>query len=132
MAGRPAGARATTAVPPPRGRIAALYGAREQRITIDQALSDVAGVLPNANPNNDFRAALHRLHPPASPKDMGAARIPAPDLRIGSRYGSGGLAVPASRRVVLDAVLWMAHPACMGCVPGSGVSSRPACRQWMR
>ena len=38
MAGRPAGARATTAVPPPGGRIAALYGARKQRITIDQAL----------------------------------------------------------------------------------------------
>jgi ADP-ribosyl-[dinitrogen reductase] hydrolase len=64
VAGRPAGARATTAVPPP-GRIAALYGARKQRITIDQALSDVAGVLPNANPNNDFRAALHRLRPTA-------------------------------------------------------------------
>ena len=55
----------TTAVPPPGGRIAALHGARKQRITSDQALSDVAGVLPNANPNNDFRAALHRLRPTA-------------------------------------------------------------------
>jgi hypothetical protein len=38
MAGRPAGARATTAVPRTGRRIAARYGARKQRITIDQAL----------------------------------------------------------------------------------------------
>jgi hypothetical protein len=43
--------------------IAALYGARKQRIDIDDALRDVLDVLPDANPNADFRAALRRLHP---------------------------------------------------------------------
>jgi len=45
--------------------IAALYGARKQRITIDQALGDVVAVLPNSQPNTEFRAALRRLHPAA-------------------------------------------------------------------
>jgi protein-tyrosine phosphatase len=45
--------------------IAALYGARKQRITIDHALRYVLAVLPNANPNNEFRTALRRLHPTA-------------------------------------------------------------------
>ena len=43
--------------------IAALYGARKQGVDIDQALRDVVAVLPGANPNADFRAALRRLHP---------------------------------------------------------------------
>ena len=43
--------------------IGALYGARKQGVDIDQALRDVAAVLPGANPNPDFRAALRRLHP---------------------------------------------------------------------
>ena len=43
--------------------IAALYGARKQRIDIDDALRDVLAVLPDANPNAEFRAALRRLHP---------------------------------------------------------------------
>jgi len=43
--------------------IAALYGARKQGIDIDDALRDVLAVLPEANPNADFRAALRRLHP---------------------------------------------------------------------
>jgi ADP-ribosylglycohydrolase/protein-tyrosine phosphatase len=42
--------------------IAALYGARKERITIEQALREVVAVLPDANPNNEFRAALRRLH----------------------------------------------------------------------
>lgn len=43
--------------------IAALYGARTQGIDIDDALRDVLAVLPEANPNAEFRAALRRLHP---------------------------------------------------------------------
>jgi protein-tyrosine phosphatase len=43
--------------------IAALYGARKQRIDIDQVLDDVLAVLPGADPNPEFRAALRRLHP---------------------------------------------------------------------
>ena len=43
--------------------IGALYGARKQGVDIDQALRDVAAVLPGANPNPDFRAALRRLQP---------------------------------------------------------------------
>jgi protein-tyrosine phosphatase len=43
--------------------IATLYGARKQRIDIDDALRDVLAVLPEANPNAEFRAALRRLHP---------------------------------------------------------------------
>jgi ADP-ribosyl-[dinitrogen reductase] hydrolase len=45
--------------------IAALYGARLHRIDIDQALADVCGVLPNADPIPEFRAALRRVHPVA-------------------------------------------------------------------
>jgi protein-tyrosine phosphatase len=41
--------------------IAALYGARKQRNDIDDALRDVLAVLPEANPNTAFRAALRRL-----------------------------------------------------------------------
>ncbi len=43
--------------------IGALYGARKQGVDIDQALHAVAAVLPDANPNTEFRAALQRLHP---------------------------------------------------------------------
>ena len=43
--------------------IGALYGARKQGVDIEQALRDVAAVLPGANPNAEFRAALRRLHP---------------------------------------------------------------------
>ena len=43
--------------------IGALYGARKQGVDIDQALRDVVAVLPGANPNTDFRAALRRLQP---------------------------------------------------------------------
>ena len=43
--------------------IAALYGARRQRIDIDDVLRDVLAVLPDANPNPEFRAALRRLNP---------------------------------------------------------------------
>lgn len=41
--------------------VAALYGARRRGIGIDQALADVIDVLPDANPDDEFRAALHRL-----------------------------------------------------------------------
>lgn len=43
--------------------IAALYGARRTRISIDDALDEVLAVLPDADPNPAFRAALQRLHP---------------------------------------------------------------------
>jgi ADP-ribosylglycohydrolase/protein-tyrosine phosphatase len=43
--------------------IAALYGARRRGVDIDRALRDVVAVLPGANPNTAFRAALKRLHP---------------------------------------------------------------------
>lgn len=43
--------------------IATLYGARHKRITIDEALSQVIDVLPEASPNYEFRQALQRLHP---------------------------------------------------------------------
>ena len=43
--------------------IGALYGARKRGVGSDQALRDVVAVLPGANPNRDFRAALHRLAP---------------------------------------------------------------------
>jgi hypothetical protein len=45
--------------------VAALYGARKEHIDVDDALREVIAVLPNANPNADFRAALRRLHPKA-------------------------------------------------------------------
>jgi ADP-ribosylglycohydrolase len=43
--------------------VAALYGARCNSITIDEALSDIVEVLPQAWPNDEFRQALLRLHP---------------------------------------------------------------------
>ncbi len=43
--------------------IAALYGARRRGLDIDEALSDVVAVLPGANPNSAFQAALRRLQP---------------------------------------------------------------------
>lgn len=46
--------------------IGALYGARKEGVGIDQALRDVVAVLPGANPNADFRAALRRLDPQRS------------------------------------------------------------------
>jgi hypothetical protein len=45
--------------------IGALYGARRRGINIDDALRDVAAVLPNAQPNPEFRDALRRVHPDA-------------------------------------------------------------------
>ncbi|KQY03397.1 ribosylglycohydrolase [Mycobacterium sp. Root135] len=42
--------------------VAALYGARLQGVSIDEALSDVTTVLAGAYPNLAFRAALRRLH----------------------------------------------------------------------
>jgi protein-tyrosine phosphatase len=43
--------------------VAALYGARRNSITIDEALADIVEVLPYAWPNDEFRRALLRLHP---------------------------------------------------------------------
>ncbi|MBJ7338695.1 ADP-ribosylglycohydrolase family protein [Mycolicibacterium sp.] len=43
--------------------IGALYGARVGKAGVDEALSDVLAVLPGANPNPGFRAALKRLAP---------------------------------------------------------------------
>lgn len=43
--------------------VAALYGARRGQVDIDTALKAVCTVLPHADPNPDFRAALYRLHP---------------------------------------------------------------------
>jgi ADP-ribosyl-[dinitrogen reductase] hydrolase len=45
--------------------VATLYGARLRGMSIPEALADVCGVLPNANPNPEFREALRRLHPTA-------------------------------------------------------------------
>lgn len=53
--------------------IAALYGARRQRTGIERALDDVCAVLPEADPNPDFRAALRRLYP-ASKTVTGSGR----------------------------------------------------------
>jgi hypothetical protein len=43
--------------------IAALYSARLRGIGITEALTDVWGVLPDADPIPEFREALYRLHP---------------------------------------------------------------------
>ncbi|WP_310773624.1 ADP-ribosylglycohydrolase family protein [Mycobacterium sp. Z3061] len=43
--------------------VAALYGARKQRISGALALQQVAAVLPGAWPNSDFLAAIRRLAP---------------------------------------------------------------------
>lgn len=45
--------------------VAALYGARRVGIDADHALADITAVLPGADPNREFRAALRRLHPSA-------------------------------------------------------------------
>jgi ADP-ribosyl-[dinitrogen reductase] hydrolase len=45
--------------------VAALYGARLGGIGITEALADVCGVLPGADPIPEFREALRRLHPVA-------------------------------------------------------------------
>ncbi|BBY17714.1 ADP-ribosylglycohydrolase family protein [Mycolicibacterium litorale] len=42
--------------------IGALYGARLRAVDVDTALADVVRVLPGAQPNRAFRAALRRLH----------------------------------------------------------------------
>ena len=42
--------------------IVTLYGARLRGISIDDALADVCGVLPDADPIPEFRNALRRLH----------------------------------------------------------------------
>ena len=47
--------------------IATLYGARLRSIGVDEALADVCGVLPDADPIADFRQALRRLQPDAGP-----------------------------------------------------------------
>jgi ADP-ribosyl-[dinitrogen reductase] hydrolase len=51
--------------------IATLYGARLRGIDIGEALVDVGAVLPNADPIQEFREALRRLHPfaPETPDD---------------------------------------------------------------
>ncbi|MDQ1476836.1 MAG: ADP-ribosyl-[dinitrogen reductase] hydrolase, partial [Actinomycetota bacterium] len=41
----------------------ALYGARVGRVSADEVLEAVLKVLPDANPNPAFRAALNRLAP---------------------------------------------------------------------
>ncbi|OBK97657.1 ADP-ribosylglycohydrolase family protein [Mycobacterium sp. 1165178.9] len=41
--------------------IGAVYGARKEGVGVDQALRDVVAVLPGANPNAEFCAALRRL-----------------------------------------------------------------------
>jgi ADP-ribosyl-[dinitrogen reductase] hydrolase len=43
--------------------VAALYGARKQRISGKAALREVASVLSDADPNSDFRTALQKLAP---------------------------------------------------------------------
>ena len=43
--------------------VAALYGAHRQCISGEAALREVASVLPDAWPNNDFRKAITRLAP---------------------------------------------------------------------
>jgi ADP-ribosyl-[dinitrogen reductase] hydrolase len=43
--------------------IAALYGAGKKGVDIDEALDDVMAVLPGAEPNSAFHAALRRLQP---------------------------------------------------------------------
>jgi ADP-ribosyl-[dinitrogen reductase] hydrolase len=43
--------------------VAALYGARKQRISGKAALREVASVLSDAYPNSDFRTALQKLAP---------------------------------------------------------------------
>lgn len=45
--------------------VATLYGARLRGIGIAEALTDVCGVLPDADPIPEFREALRRLHPTA-------------------------------------------------------------------
>jgi protein-tyrosine phosphatase len=41
--------------------VGALYGARLRGVDADDAIRDVTAVLPGANPNRAFRAALRRL-----------------------------------------------------------------------
>lgn len=41
--------------------IGALYGARLRRLDVDDAVRDITAVLPGANPNRAFRAALRRI-----------------------------------------------------------------------
>jgi ADP-ribosylglycohydrolase len=45
--------------------VAILYGARLRGISIAEALADVCGVLPDADPIPEFQEALRRLHPVA-------------------------------------------------------------------
>ena len=44
--------------------VAALYGARKSGVDVEQAFRDVCAVLPGARPNQSFRDALGRVHPP--------------------------------------------------------------------
>ncbi|GLP73828.1 ribosylglycohydrolase [Mycobacterium antarcticum] len=48
--------------------VGALYGARVGTVSADEALADVLGTLPTANPNPGFRAALKRLAPRGLPR----------------------------------------------------------------
>jgi hypothetical protein len=41
--------------------VAALYGMRRRPVAPDQMLAELRQVLPQANPNADFRAALERF-----------------------------------------------------------------------
>ena len=74
--------------------VAALYGARKAHIDVDDALREVLAVLPTANPNADFRAALRRLHPqPGLRRDRVDAATP---LLVG-RGWQGGYAMTNPR-----------------------------------
>jgi len=44
--------------------VAALYGARKNRVSTTQALTDIKVVLPNADPNQAFQAALQATEDP--------------------------------------------------------------------
>jgi len=44
--------------------VAALYGARRNRVSTTQALTDIQAVLPNAHPNPAFQAALRATESP--------------------------------------------------------------------
>lgn len=46
--------------------LAALYGMRVRGVSADRALADIQGVLPDADPIRDFRAALRRAAPDAA------------------------------------------------------------------
>jgi len=53
----------------------ALYGARLRDVDVDDAVRDVAAVLPGAHPNRAFRAALRRLGSRRSDAAEGGYRV---------------------------------------------------------